>query len=403
MVSAKESLQKLMNYCEKEGYKGYDPYDGLNSTLFQSIPVLSKKHLPKLAWIQLFKRLPINLRPITGVKKEFNSKGLGLFLTGYVNLAKIEGLDKHISHINFFASKLLELKSKGYSGNAWGYNFPWEAKAFYQPKYTPTVVASTFVANALIDAYELTGNQQYLDEGISTKDFILKDLNRTVNENGNIVFSYSPMDKTSVFNASLLGARLLSRAYYYTKDEELKETARKAVAYCCEYQNEDGSWYYSTLPFHQWIDNFHTGFNLECMIDYRKYTGDHSFDTYIDKGMKYYLETFFDEEGRSAYYSHSLYPIDIHAPSQLFVTLHKAGAFKENRQLAERVLNWTIKNMQSPEGYFYYQKRKYITNKIPYMRWSQAWIFYGLTYYLLNTKPENSTHATMKEVSKQTT
>jgi hypothetical protein len=100
--------------------------------------------------------------------------------------------------------------------------------------------------------------------------------------------------------------------------------------------------------------------------------------------MKYYLETFFDKEGRSAYYSNSLYPIDIHAPSQLFVTLHKAGLFKQNRELADRVLNWTVNNMQSKHGYFYYQKRKYITNKIPYMRWSQAWIFYGLSYYLLN-------------------
>lgn len=384
MVSAKQSLNKLISYCEKEQYKGYDPYDGLNSKLFQSLPMLPNKRFPRLAWIQLFKRLPVNLRPLVGVKKEFNAKGLGLFLTGYVNLAKMDGIEKHIRHIDFFANKLIELKSPGYSGNCWGYNFPWEAKAFYQPRFTPTVVASTFVANALIDAFELTGNERYLAQGLSTKDFILKDLNRTVNENDNLVFSYSPMDKTSVFNASLLGARLLSRAYYYLKDEEILETAKKAVAYCCEYQNEDGSWYYSTLPFHQWIDNFHTGFNLECMIDYRKYTGDHSFDKYIDKGMKYYLETFFDSEGRSAYYSNSLFPIDIHAPSQLFVTLHKAGIFHENKDLAERVLNWTVKNMQSKDGYFYYQKGKYITNKIPYMRWSQAWIFYGLTYYMLN-------------------
>jgi hypothetical protein len=398
MVSAKDSLIKLIDYCEKEQYKGYDPYDGLNSKLFQSLPLLPKKRFPRLAWIQLFKKLPVNLRPLVGVKKEYNAKGLGLFLTGYVNLAKLEGMAKHISHIDFFANKLIELKSPGYSGNCWGYNFPWEAKAFYQPRFMPTVVASTFVANALIDAYELTGNEKYLSEGLSTKEFILKDLNRTVNENGNLVFSYSPMDKTSVFNASLLGARLLSRAYYYLKDEELLETAKKAVAYCCEYQNEDGSWYYSTLPFHQWIDNFHTGFNLECMIDYRRYTGDHSFDSNIDKGMKYYLETFFDSEGRSAYYSNSLYPIDIHAPSQLFVTLHKAGIFKEHRQLAERVLNWTVKNMQSKKGYFYYQKRKYITNKIPYMRWSQAWIFYGLTYYLLN---ENKNEVTSNKIKTQ--
>jgi len=381
---AEQSLQRLISYCEKEEYKGYDPYDGLNSRLFQSLPILPKKRLPRLAWIQLFKRLPVNLRPVVGIKKDYNPKGLGLFLTGYINLAKVEGLDKYKRHINFFARKLIELKTPGFSGSCWGYNFPWESKAFYQPKYTPTIVASTFVANALIDAYEITGNGNYLEEAISTKDFILKDLKRTVGPNGNFVFSYSPYDTSGVFNASLLGARLLARIYAQTSDEELKATAQKAVAYCCEQQNPDGSWFYSPLPFHQWIDNFHTGFNLECLIDYRKFTNDQSFDEYIDKGMKYYLETFFDEQGRSAYYSNSLYPIDIHAPSQLFVTLHKAGIFEEKRDLADRVLQWTLRNMQSPEGYFFYQKRKYITNKISYMRWSQAWIFYGLSYYILS-------------------
>lgn len=383
MAIARQSLGKLINYCEKEEYKGYDPYDGLNSRLFQSLPVLPKKRFPRLAWIQLFKRLPLNLRPLVGVKKDYNPKGLALFLTGYVNLAKVEGIEKHIRQINFFARKLIELKTPGYSGNCWGYNFPWESKAFYQPRYTPTIVASTFVANALIDAYELIGNEKYLEAGISTKDFILKDLNRTVNANGNFVFSYSPYDSSSVFNASLLGARLLSRIYSFTKDEELKQTAKKAIAYCCEHQNQDGSWFYSTLPFHQWIDNFHTGFNLECLLDYRKFTSDQSFDVYIEKGMKYYLETFFDEQGRSAYYNNSLYPVDIHAPSQLFVTLHKAGLFQKRRELADRVLKWTVSNMQSPKGYFYYQKRKYYTNKISYMRWSQAWIFYGLSFYIL--------------------
>jgi hypothetical protein len=260
---ATESLKKLISYCEQEEYKGYDPYDGLNSRLFQSLPVLPKSRLPRLAWIQLFKRLPINMRPIVGIKKEYNPKGLALFLSGYSNLARVEGLEKHVHHINMFSSKLIASKTPGFSGNCWGYNFPWESKAFYQPKYTPTIVATTFAANALIDAFEVTGNQKFLDEGISAKDFILKDLNRTVSPNGNFVFSYSPFDQTSVFNASLLGARLLSRIYSYTKEKELIETARKAIAYCCEYQNADGSWFYSTLPFHQWIDNFHTGFNLE--------------------------------------------------------------------------------------------------------------------------------------------
>jgi rhamnogalacturonyl hydrolase YesR len=389
MKLAKESLDKLIAYCEKEEFKGYDPYDGLNSRLFQRLPLLPKSRLPRLAWIQLFKRLPINLRPLVGIRKEYNPKGLALFISGYTNLAKVEGLDRHLEKINFFTTKLLESKSPGFSGSCWGYNFPWESKAFYQPKFTPTIVASTFAANALIDAYEATGNKRFLAEGISTKDFLLKDLNRTTLPNGNFVFSYSPFDDTSVFNASLLGAKLLSRIYSYTREEELIETAKKAIAYCCDFQRPDGSWTYSTLPFHQWVDNFHTGFNLECIIEYQKFSGDHSFEANIDRGMKYYLEVFFDKEGRSAYYNNSVYPIDIHAPSQLFVTLSKAGIFNEHRELADKVLTWTVKHMQAPSGYFYYQKRKFLTNKISYMRWSQAWIFYGLTHYLMAEKSQS--------------
>ena len=224
-----------------------------------------------------------------------------------------------------------------------------------------------------------------MEEAISSKNFLLNDLNRTYKENGNFVFSYSPFDNTSVFNASLLGARLLSRLYHHTAEEELITVAKKAVAYCCDHQNCDGSWFYSTLPFHQWIDNFHTGFNLECISEYARYSGDFSFQSNFDRGLKYYVNTFFDNEGRSKYYNNSLYPIDIHAPSQLIITLAKSNQFENHRALIDRVMKWTIKNMQSSKGYFYFQKRKYYTNKIPYMRWSQAWIFYALAYYIKAT------------------
>ena len=30
--------------------------------------------------------------------------------------------------------------------------------------------------------------------------------------------------------------------------------------------------------------------------------------------------------------------------------------------------------MQSEESYFFYQKNRRYTNRIPYMRWGQAWI-----------------------------
>ncbi|HQW93316.1 MAG TPA: hypothetical protein PKY28_09470, partial [Ferruginibacter sp.] len=94
--------------------------------------------------------------------------------------------------------------------------------------------------------------------------------------------------------------------------------------------------------------------------------------------------TFFTEEGIPKYYQDSVYPIDIHAPAQLVITLDKLGKFGEYRELMDKVLNWTVKNMQSKNGYFYYQRNKYFSSKISYIRWAQAWMFYALSTYIKN-------------------
>ena len=245
-------------------------------------------------------------------------------------------------------------------------------------------MASTFIGYALLDAYDITKNESYKKHALSVCDFILKDLNRTYDREGNFAFSYSPFDKTQVFNASLLGARTLSRAYHYTNNPLLLQEARKSIAYCCKHQKSDGSWSYSPLSFHQWTDNFHTGFNLECIAEYQKYSGDNSFNKNISSGLDYYMQTFFLPSGMPKYYNNAVYPVDIHATAQLVMTLKRLGRIQEYKPILDKVLSWTIDNMQSPKGYFYFQKNKWYTIKIPYMRWSQAWMFYAFSTYILS-------------------
>jgi len=384
-ITFKKSFEDLRQFCEAEEFKGWDPYDGLNSWVIQKTP-LGKSRFFRLAWIQFFKRSPINLRGLFGVKKDYNPKGLGLFLIGYCNLYKVEAKETYLNKINFLASEILKLQTKGYSGACWGYNFDWQARAFFQPKYTPTVVATSFIGEALLGAYEITKREDLLLTAISCSKFILEDLNKSYDEDQDFTFSYSPVDNTQVYNAGLLGAKLLVLIYKYNQDDKLLSTAKKVVAYVCKRQAPDGSWAYGTLPFHQWIDNFHTGYNLECIYKYQEISGDSSFQEYIKKGLDYYLNTFFTKEGISKYYNNKMYPIDIHAPAQLIVTLSKLGLLIDNIELVDNILKWTIKNMQSDEGYFYYQKKKFITSKIPYIRWAQSWVFYAFSYYLLEEK-----------------
>lgn len=410
-----ESFEKLCAYCEAEQYKGWDPYDGLNSKVFQVLPFLKKSALCRLAVIQGFKRCPVNLRRLALVPKEYNAKGIGLFLQGYCNLyklvegqkSKVEGLgtkEEILGKIKYLADLLLEMRSdkifpNRYHGACWGYNFDWQARRlFLFPKYTPTVVATSFCATALFEAYEILKSnvesqksnvEEYREVALSAGEFVMKDLHRH-DCKGGFLFSYSPLKgNDTVYNASLLGSRLLSYCYKYSGKEEYKEAARQSVIACCDGQEADGSWVYGLLPVQNWKDSFHTGYNLDGLAAYEELTGDTSFHANIEKGFEYYIEHFFEPDGCPKYYHNKRYPIDIHCPGQIFVTLARLHKFDEYRSLAEKVLDWTIKNMQDKKGYFYYQLKSGISSKISYMRWSNAFMFCAMSYYLLETKIVN--------------
>jgi rhamnogalacturonyl hydrolase YesR len=200
------------------------------------------------------------------------------------------------------------------------------------------------------------------------------------------LFSYSPLEgNNTVYNASLLGSKLLSYCYHYTKVEELKVAARESILACVNTQLPDGSWYYGELPVQNWIDSFHTGYNLDAIQTYQDLTGDNSFQFHIEKGFDFYIQSFFLDDGTPKYYHDRIYPIDIHCPAQLFVTLRRLNLNEAYRETAEMVMRWTIDHMQDKKGYFYYQLKKGFSSRISYMRWSNAFMFYSMSNYLLNT------------------
>lgn len=389
------SLETLKSYCESQNFSGWDPYDGLNSKIFQATPL---KHWPlaRLAWIQGFKRCPINFRSLLLVPKEHNAKGIGLFLSGYCNLhiyQKISGKFEFgtqkslLNKIKYLADLLIQMKCPGYSGACWGYNFDWQARLdFLFPKYTPTVVATTFCATALFDAYEITKNKQYLDTAISSAKFILKDLNKTYINEQEYVLSYSPLKgNDKVINASLLGAKTLIQCYKYSGNLEYYDNAKLIVKSCCNIQKNDGSWVYGLLSTQSWIDSYHTGYNLDAISFYQNISGDKSFNEYLSKGYNFYLSNFFEPDGTPIHFKHNKFPIDIHCPGQLFVTQKSLNITNpEDLGIADEVLKWTIKHMQDSKGYFYYQIKKGLSSKISYMRWSNAFMFHALSNYILN-------------------
>jgi hypothetical protein len=156
--------------------------------------------------------------------------------------------------------------------------------------------------------------------------------------------------------------------------------AQKAMLYTANHQRPDGSWYYGEGANVRWVDNFHTGYVLDCFRYYRTTTGDDQFDEKLNKGYQFWKNTFFLTDGTPKYYDYKTVPIDIQCASQAIDTLvFFNGQDPENIHLALKVAKWTIDNMQDRSGYFYYRRySRWLVNKTPTLHWGQATMFCAL-------------------------
>ena len=134
------------------------------------------------------------------------------------------------------------------------------------------------------------------------------------------------------------------------------------------------------IPFQRWVDSFHTGFNLQAI---RYFLAEGLADSHVlpfERGVAYYARRFFLEDGTPRYYAGRTYPLDVHAPAQAIVFF--SGMGQEFARLTDRVMEWLMSNLYNyRRGCFHFRRGRWFTNRIPYMRWSQAWAFDALTSY----------------------
>ncbi len=388
-----QSFHRLLSYIEKENFKGYDPYDTLNSWvpfhwLGQWGPVIAT---------QIQKRNPINVRPFIGINKEINPKAFGLFLKAYSLLYRQYGKKEYLEKADYFYKYLKEHPSEGYSGLCWGYNFPWASPGEFVHKYTPTAVATGFVVQGLYEYYLIARKEEVKEVISSACNFLVNDLKHTQFDDG-ICISYTPLWPDLCFNASLLAAEALAINAKINQIETHRELSLKAMKWVVSHQAPNGKWNYSinrkTGKQREQID-FHQGYvlmSVRSIVDLIEPKDKETYNIAIDRGLDFYFKHQFFKEGVSKWRLPRVWPVDIHNQSQGVITFAFLG--KGNSQysdFAKKILEWTITNMQHPrKGYFYYKKYKYLTHKTPYMRWGQAWMLMAFTIFLNSKEAQNA-------------
>lgn len=377
---------QLLAWCRAHDFAGHDPFDALNSRLFQATP-LANSRAARLLWTQLLKRSPADLRAVALVPAERNAKGIALFALAQLATYRRLRTEEAEQQARNLLSMLLSMRVEGCSGAAWGYNFDWQSRNFFAPRGTPTIVPTAFAARALIEATHAFKHHEYLDTARSVCDFILRDLPRTVDTETELCFSYAPNSNTRIFNASLLAAEVLGSVGQLIDDAALCHEAVRAARYVVNHQQSDGSWLYGTEPNQQWIDSFHTAyilFSLKRVIE--TCTLGEEFQHALKRGYRYWKETFFLADGWPKYYHDDAYPADAHAAASAIVTLLECRDLDEtSTTMAQQIASWTTRNLCDPQGFFYYQRRRFYTVRKPYMRWTQAWMLYALARLLEDT------------------
>jgi uncharacterized protein YyaL (SSP411 family) len=378
-----DALDRTLRYAEEQDYKGYNKYDALASPILSTLS-LNNKYL-RLFYSQAIMRSPVNLRPLFMVPKTHNPKGMALFASAYLNRYRAKKDEADLQKAERLLDWLLKNHSTGFSGICWGYQYPWQDVGFFAPANFPNRVVTYFVGTALLDGYEVTGNERYLHAVKDSTNFILDDPKILYEDDEMKCLSYVPDNRINwvVMDVSALCGSLLSRVYSYSQDQYLKREAKKLIHYVIDKQTDYGAWYYTHPPgaHHKTHDNYHTGYIVDSILNYAQNTGDKSYLQNYDKGVEYYRKNLFCTDGAPKWMNDKVYPLDVHGSAQGIISFINAAYLDTNyEKSAWKIANWAIDNMQNQnEGFFYFQQHRFYKKQFTLMRWCNAWMARGLS------------------------
>lgn len=384
------TARRIWDVARDGRFEGSDPYDGLRSRLLS--PLTGSRRL-RLAIIQIVKNCPFDPRRMLGIGPGLNPKTLALFRAGAADFPSLPAVSTEGEWMDdaLFSSASLPDGAPAFTADrsltpglarwiaspgrdlpcafGWGYDFPWQGRAFFQPAYSPTVVITGFVTEALHRA----GSPASEAASRGAAGFV-KDCLKRHECPGGICFSYSPHDETRVYNASLFGARILARR------GEDSSTVASAADFVVSRQRGDGSWVYGEASHWNWVDGFHTGYVLQLLEEISESLDTRRWDEVIEKGLAFYRSRLFLEDGTARFTADRTYPLDPHCFAQGIVTFlalerHMPDAVETSLSIMKRAVDTLWDDRRSG---FVFRRGRLLSNRAIHMRWCQAWMFRAL-------------------------
>jgi hypothetical protein len=379
---AHSALDATLAYSRAADYTGWSKHDALNSPWVEAL--LGSTRIGRLFAIQAVTRAPINLRPLLGVRRAMNAKGIALFAHAY--LERERGPVDLVEACRLL-DRLLGSPAEGHRGLSWGYPYPWQDVGFFAPRHSPNRVVTCWIGLAFVAAARATREPRYLRALPAIADFLTGEP-RVLHDSPTMkCYSYVPsetVDWAVMDVPALVGAFLAESGSLLGRGEYVAE-AERLIRWVADKQTSEGAWYYTHPPgdSHVKHDNYHTAIVLDCLDRYRHASGDRQFEEPYHAGLRFYRERLFSEDWAPRWMSHREYPHDVHGAASAILCFARAAEHdSRHREAAVGVLRWALDRLYDPRGFFYYQETRFHRKRFCLMRWCNGWMSWALAVVL---------------------
>jgi hypothetical protein len=360
-------IDHSLNYLEKNEYKSFDYFDALSSPLLNNF----SNQLIRRISIQLIGKSIINIRPLLGIKRKLHTKLISDLLSIYSKLYNTRNEEIYLRKAYSIYDILITRGIKSNDKIAWGLNFPYSSRFVDSNENTPNIFNTLNSVISLLDFYKVTNDENIIIHVKSSLNYIFEDLGLVEITRNCKWLRYYPGQTIPTYNVNAMAAYVFAMVNNIYKNEIVSlETIDSLINFLLDGQNKNGSWFYSESKNGKWIDGFHSGYIIESLsyMNINEILHDDSFQ----KSVSYYIDNLFTNEGIPKYYNNKIYPIESQNCAQAIQTIsklimnHKFDYFI----LLENIIDNVIKHLYNSNGYFYYKKEKYFTNKNIFFRWS---------------------------------
>jgi hypothetical protein len=313
------------------------------------------------------------------------------YAMGFAFLYDATGNDSYLQNAVHFLTELKKSRCHGFKEYGWGYPFNWVTRNGVIKQQTPLITTTPYVYEAFLQVFELNPRDEWkaILESIARHAAVdIKDF-RTSEKASSC--SYTPFDKGGVINAAAYRAFLLTSASKALSNEAYWRIAERNLNFVLETQNPDGSWFYAVDGVRDFVDHYHTCFVMKALAKIYGLTGHPASLEALSKGIKYYLDNLFSEDGLPRPFSKAprltVYKRELYDCAECVnLCLLLGDRFPQLKVTLETVVEGILKDWIKPDGSFRSRQLHIGWDNVPMHRWGESQMFRSLAFYLREAK-----------------